>query len=108
MRSKTQLTLRRAVMLVGLPGDFKLRNEDDAKIALAHWKSATVEARRAGDDNRAAELSQAKEVFKLRINHSAIRRCACGGVKAALSVRCRICAWRERYYKNILPQRRAA
>lgn len=97
------MTFRRAKLLCGLPDDFFLRNELDYTQAINFWRAKTVEARKNGNDNHAAVLSQCKQIFKERHAARQSKICPdCGGAKSANGVRCQSCSFRWRFYKNQL------
>lgn len=60
---------------------------DDVISALASNKAALIAARRNGDDNTAATLSQEKELLKRQVK----RFCDCGSMKVASTIRCPLC-----------------
>ena len=68
---------------------FSITSRANLARAASHCKSEIIAARRAGDDTRAAELSEAKEVFKRRTR--ARNTCAiCGTTIARGATYCQI------------------
>lgn len=94
-------TLRSAKTVLGLPDTFKLRNEQDYRQAMAAWKALTIAARRAGDDHAAALLSNYKQLIKQRFATCLSYTCpVCGGGKNRGAIRCQMCAYVHRRFKN--------
>lgn len=94
-------TFRMAKQLVGLPEDFEIKSEETLEFALSCWKEETVKARNAGLDDIAADLSQAKEVFKKRYTWRVNRRCPdCERPKSAHAMRCQVCSRSNRFFKD--------
>lgn len=94
-------TFPKARRTCGLDETFEIRSEEDYHFAIRVWRDLTVQARRANDDNRAAELSAAKEVFKKRYNRLFSIHCPrCGEVKSHGAVHCQLCSHTVRYHNN--------
>jgi hypothetical protein len=96
---------RHAKELCGLDHDFEIRSEEDYNFALRVWKEKTVAARQANNDELAAMLSQAKQVFKRRYTRLVSIHCpTCGNSKSQYAYQCHMCARINRYYHNQVPQ----
>lgn len=99
-----RFTFPRAKDLCGLPDDFEIKNNEAYEFAMKCWKEKTVSARNANNMELAAELSQAKQLFKRRHTNRVLRICPdCGESKSLHAQRCAICSRRERFYHNEIP-----
>ncbi len=86
------MNLRQITTRLGITADFRLDTESDYEAARARWKELTAAARLAGDDNRAAELSQVKEALKKLWNAKNDRVCPrCGNGKSPHAQYCQVC-----------------
>lgn len=77
---------------------------DSMPFLAALCKSELVKARRAGDDARAADLSQAKEYIKAHFKEKvAYHRCVngCGRAVAKIGIRCQLCYRQRRYGRKL-------
>jgi hypothetical protein len=84
------VNINQAKALAGLPSIARVTGRDGAERALKALKPLIVQARRLGDDSRAAKLSEAKEIFRKRLVGS--NRCeVCGNPISASATRCRLC-----------------
>lgn len=85
-----RLDLNRAKGLAGLATDFRLRTNQDYENAQAAIKEKIVLARRSQNDDLAAQLSWAKEVFKKHWGSGPICP-GCGGIKKKHYRTCSMC-----------------
>ena len=100
----SKLRFSTAKKLCGLDEHFEIKTESDYEFALGVWREQTVAARRTGNDERAAVLSQCKELFKRRYNRVVSPKCPdCGQHKSLYAVRCNMCARIERFYRHNIP-----
>lgn len=98
-----RLNFPKAKKLCGLDETFEIRSEEDYNFALRVWRDLTVEARRQNNDDRAAELSQCKQLFKRRYTNRVSRKCpTCGEAKSTHADHCQPCSVTYRYYHNQL------
>lgn len=58
------MTVQQAKAIAGIPFSTRIRGRKGREWAMRHCVKLIIEARRAGADTRAADLSAAKEVFK--------------------------------------------
>lgn len=93
-----RLTFNKAKQRLGLPPDFEVADQACMDAALKLWKDKTIVARRANEDNLAAELSEAKMVLCKRYERRKSRFCPdCGQAKSFHSQRCSLCARSARF-----------
>jgi hypothetical protein len=100
----TRFNFQQAKRICGLERDFQLRRPEDYETALRAWKERMVGARRTGNHDLAALLSQCKQVIKRRFNWLFSRTCPdCGRGKQRHAARCFYCSLVYRHYRNKLP-----
>jgi len=85
------VNIQKAKSIARIPAHVSVCGKAGAERALAYCKSEIISARKADNDARAAELSEAKEFFKRRQGSRSF--CAgCGVVINRGAERCTICA----------------
>lgn len=85
------MKIQKAKSIARIPAHVSVAGRAGAERALAYCKSEIVSARKAGDDARAAAVSEAKEFFKKRMGSR--NRCAiCGAVINRGATHCAKCA----------------
>jgi hypothetical protein len=100
-----RLYLRQALTMLGLPSDFRVQKQADFEVALALCKEKIVAARKANNDQLAAEFSCCKELFRSRHNRMVSRQCECGRAKDLYATQCSECSRTRRYYsKNLMAE----
>lgn len=95
-----RFTFKRACQLLELPLGYDITKEEDFDLALRIWRVKTADARRNGNDDLAADLSQAKEALKRRKSRLGTKCPDCGQGKSKFAARCNVCARRVLFYPN--------
>lgn len=97
-----RLSLKRALLEIGLPGNFSVRSQEAYDEAMERWKKLVVAARRSNCDDRAAFLSQCKSVIKKRHESAKSRICPrCGEGKSQEAEHCNVC-YRILFYSDAI------
>ncbi|MCX8155969.1 MAG: hypothetical protein N3J91_05910 [Verrucomicrobiae bacterium] len=86
------MNLKKAVAIAGI--GFNVSGKQGAIKALQHIKEQIVQARREGDDARAAELSEVKEFFKRRRRSNFCQQC--NAIISRNATHCRMCSRNRR------------
>lgn len=82
------MNLNQAKAVAGISPSQTIAGRAGLQMAIRHCKESIIAARRRGDDKHAAELSEAKEVFRRRLKRNT---CAVCGVTIGMSAKfCRI------------------
>ena len=80
------MNLNQAKSVVGIPASESIAGRASIEMAIKQCVKAIIIARKAGDDQRAAHLSEAKEVFRKRLSRNC---CAvCGVTIGGMATHC--------------------